>query len=85
MIEQYKLVKTQRIESLANVLCKALEELATRDLKNTSTKDLLTIILSLEKRLKDDLKDVQYHTGILESSLEFDAEMLKEKTSPLLF
>ncbi len=85
IIEKYKLLKAQRLEALACTLNKALEELEKRNFENIATKDLISIVFSLEKRIKDELINVQCFTGITESPFALDSETFKEKTFPIVY
>lgn len=56
LLEQYKVFKISRIEALANSLKRTLEELSKRDLSSLPTKDLVSIALTLENKLKAEVE-----------------------------
>jgi hypothetical protein len=84
LIEEFKLLRIHKIESLSRILNRALEELSKRSFENVSTKDLIAIAFSLENKLKENVSEIECYTGITESF--FDEETsLKEKTIPILY
>lgn len=63
ILSEYSLKKKTRIESLAIVLHKALEELKARPLEELSTKDLLSFIHQLDSKMRQEVATLQYFTG----------------------
>ena len=63
MLSEYSLKKKTRIESLAIVLHKALEELKARPLEELNTKDLLSLILQLDSKMRQEVAPLKYFTG----------------------
>ncbi len=65
LIEQYKLLKIQKIEALASTLSRILEELSKRNFENVGTKDLISIAFTIESKLKESISDQidQFKTG----------------------
>lgn len=85
LLEQYQLAKLRKIEAFSLVLRKALEEFKKRDFSEVPTKDLLSIISSLESKLKLELTPIAYQT---DQHLDFFDEgdiLPKRKTLPLLY
>jgi len=84
LIEEFKLLRIHKIESLSRTLNRVLEEISKRNFENVSTKDLISIAFSLENKLKESVSGIECYTGITESF--FDDETLpKEKTVPILY
>lgn len=84
LIEEFKLLRIHKIESLSRTLSHVLEELSKRNFENVSTKDLISIAFSLENKLKEKVSGIECYTGVSESF--FDDETLpKEKTVPILY
>lgn len=84
LIEEFKLLRIHKIESLSRTLNRVLEEIFKRNFENVSTKDLISIAFSLENKLKESVSRIECYTGITESF--FDDETLpKEKTVPILY
>ncbi len=84
LIEEFKLLRIHKIESLSRTLNRVLEEISKRNFENVSTKDLISIAFSLEDKLKESVSGIECYTGITESF--FDDETLpKEKTVPILY
>lgn len=84
LIEEFKLLRIHKIESLSRTLNRVLEEISKRNFENVSTKDLISIAFSLESKLKESVSGIECYTGITESF--FDDETLpKEKTVPILY
>lgn len=63
LLSEYGLKKKARIESLAIVLHKALEELKSRPLEDLNTKDLLSAIHELDTKMRQEVVPLQYFTG----------------------
>lgn len=63
LLSEYSLKKKARIESLAIVLHKAMEELKSRPLEELSTKDLLSLIQQLDGKMRQEVAPLQYFTG----------------------
>lgn len=63
LLSEYSLKKKARIESLAIVLHKAMEELKSRALEELSTKDLLSLIQQLDGKMRQEVAPLQYFTG----------------------
>lgn len=60
LLDQYHVIKTSRIEAFACCLKKAMEELSKRDFSALPTKELLSIALLLESKLKTELESIRY-------------------------
>ena len=84
LIEQYKLLKIQKIEALASTLSRILDEISKRNFENIGTKDLISIAFTIESKLKESISDIELHTGIDEDTFTID-DMFKEKTLPILY
>lgn len=80
LLEQYKVLKISRIEAFADNLKKTLEELSKRDLSSLSTKDLVSIALVLENKLKTEVESIKFHTG--ERGLNFTGDFFDETVLP---
>lgn len=63
LLSEYSLKKKTRIESLAIVLHKAMEELKSRPIEELSTKDLLSLIHQLDNKIRQEMAPLQYFTG----------------------
>lgn len=86
LISEYSLKKKTRIESLAIVLSKALEELKSRSFEDLSTKDLLFVIQQLDKKIHEEIAPLQYFTGEYSNTEdEFMAELCKEVSLPFSY
>lgn len=85
MLEQYRLLKGFRIEALAQVFKKSLEELVKRNFENIPTEELISLMFTLEAKLKTELSGIKFHTGENECLLEVDANIFKEKTVSMFF
>ena len=84
LIEQYKLLKIQKIEALASTLSRILEEISKRNFENVGIKDLISIAFTIENKLKESISDIELHTGINEDTFALE-DMFKEKTLPILY
>ncbi len=81
LLEQYRILKRFRIESLASTLSKALDELSRRDFKSLPTKDLISTIMVIENKLKSELINIRFHSGEMKSAVDIDVEsLIQEKT-----
>jgi len=60
LLDQYCVIKTSRIEAFAGCLKKAMEELSKRDFSSLPTKELLSITLLLESKLKAEADSIKY-------------------------
>ncbi len=86
LISEYSLKKKSRVESLAIVLRKALEELKSRSFEDLNVKDLLFIIQQLDKKILEEVSPHQYLTGeYYNMHDEFMAEMGKEVSLPFSY
>ncbi len=86
LLEEFCLRKKARLESAAIVLKKALDELRNRSLDNLSTKDLLFVIQSLERKIDGEVSSMQYFTGERTSMLDDLAmDFEKEQTLPFVY
>lgn len=86
VLEQYKILRRFRIESLACTLSKALEELSSRDFKSLPTKDLISTILIMENKLKSELTNIRFHSGEMKSTVNIDFDsLIQEKTIPISY
>lgn len=84
LIEQYKLLKIQKIEALASTLSRIFEELSKRNFESVGTKALISIAFTIESKLKESISDIELHTGIDEDTF-IPEDMFKEKTLPILY
>lgn len=84
LIEEFKLLRIHKIESLSRTLNRVLEELSKRNFENVSTKDLVSIAFSIENKLKESVSGIECYTGITESFFD-DETSPKEKTVPILY
>lgn len=83
-LSQFRLEKCARIESMATILSKALEELRSRSMQDLSTKELLGIIHQANERLEKEVSSVRYTTDEWKDPLDsLHEEMLASKTLPL--
>lgn len=86
MLSEYSLKKKNRIETLAIVLQKALEELKDRPLDNLSTKDLLVVIQQLDTKIRQEVSSIQYFTGeFADMHYELFSDMSKEIALPFVY
>lgn len=85
IIENYRLVKLARQESLALALSKAIDELRDRSFEQVSTKDLVKIIFQLEQKLKKEAQNMKFHTGEYEVEDRMNFDVFDEKILPLDF
>jgi hypothetical protein len=86
LIAEYGLAKKARIESFAIILEKALSELRTRSFDELSGKDLISMILQLDAKIKGELSCCQYFTGEYQTELESSIQdRMKEKTLPFVY
>lgn len=85
LLEQYQLAKLRKIEAFSLVLHKALEEFKKRDFSEVPTKDLLSIISSLESKLKIELAPIAYQTDQRQDFFDEGDILPKRKTLPLLY
>ena len=84
LIEQYKLLKINKIEAFANTLKRVLDELSKRNFENVSTKDLVSIAFAIEGKLRESISDIRLYTGAIESEFGVD-KMFEEKTQAILY
>lgn len=63
LIEQYALVKEERVKALAEVLRAALSELKSRDMKEVSTEKLVGLVFTLQEKLLAELGGVGCEVG----------------------
>jgi transposase len=82
-LAQFRLEKGSRVESMATLLNKALEELRSRSLEDLSTKELLSMIHQTSERLQSELSEVRYITDEWKDPTDsLHEEMLAPKTLP---
>lgn len=60
LLDQYRVIKISRIETFACCFKKAMEELSKRDFSVLPTKELFSIALLLESKLKAELESIRY-------------------------
>jgi len=77
LLEQHGVIKISRLEAFAGCLKKALEELSKREFNSLSTKELLSISLLLENKLKVEVDAIKFRTG--ERDLNFANDFFDEK------
>ncbi len=82
IIAQFRLEQGARVESMAAILSKALEELKSRSFEGLSAKDLLSIIEQTGERLRGEFSGVRYVTDEWKDPGSLDDEILAPKTLP---
>lgn len=74
LLERYGLVKQKKIEALAEVVERTMEEFRNRDLSRESLRHLIDLARMAEKLLKEEMEGITYYTGetkdILSSSVD---------------
>lgn len=65
LIEEFKLLRIHKIESLSRTLDQTLEELSKRSFENVSTKDLISIAFSIENKLRESVSRIECYTNFL--------------------
>lgn len=85
LLSQYELAKKTRIDAFAAILERAMEELKSRSFEDISTKDLLSVISSIESKIREELRPIHYFTGEYNDPLELIDCTPKEKTLPLAY
>lgn len=63
LIEQYALMKEERVKALAEVLRAALAELKARDMKEVPTEKLVGLVFTLQEKLLSELGGVACEVG----------------------
>lgn len=85
LITQYGLVKKAKIDSLAQMLNKAIQELKQRSFEDLSTKELLTIIFQLDEKIRGELSVIRFLTGEEQLREEFNTDLFAEKSYPIVY
>lgn len=85
LIEECKITRYNRIKKMALILGKALDELENRTFKKASTKELLSLIHSLDEKIKSETSVSCYFTGEYPSLFNEDVFPQKEHTLPFLY
>lgn len=85
LLSQYQLAKKMRLDAFAAMLEKAMNELKSRSFEGLSTKDLLSFIISIESKIREEIRPVHYFTGEYNDPLELIDCTPKEKTLPLVY
>ncbi|HEV7738219.1 MAG TPA: helix-turn-helix domain-containing protein [Chlamydiales bacterium] len=79
----FRLEKNSRIESMAMILSKAMEELKSRSFEEFSGRELLSIIDHANEKLRGEFSSVRYVTDKYEDSIcNIQDEILAPKTLP---
>jgi hypothetical protein len=85
-IVQHGLAKKARIESMAVLLEKAIEEFKARSFEDLSAKELLAVVAQMDTRISKEFSDIRYVT---EETITLDEDLFKEisrpKTLPFVF
>ncbi len=82
-VAQFRLEKSTRVESMATILSKAIEELKSRSFKKLSGKELLSIIDHASEKLRGELSGVRYTTDECANPTDtMHEEILAPKTLP---
>jgi intein-encoded DNA endonuclease-like protein len=84
LIEEFKLLRIHKIESLSRTLNRVLEELSKRNFENVNTKDLISIAFSLENKLRENVSGIECYSGVAKK-YSIEEEMFAEKTFPILY
>lgn len=83
IITEYELKQSSRIESMARILRKALDELNSRSFEEISVKDLMGIIDQTNEKLKKELAPLKYTLDeTIDTMSEWQKEVLPPKTLP---
>jgi transposase len=83
LIEQYKISRSKKIETLTKKLSEIYSILEEYDIKSLSLKELIALKDNLENQLTTEKKSINYFTGETESSFMFDIDKDIEITIPL--
>ena len=82
-LAQFRLEKGARVESMAALLSKALEELKSRSFAELSGKELLSIIDHASEKLQSELSNVRYITDECNDPMAgMENEFFSPKTLP---
>ena len=82
-LAQFRLEKGARVESMATILSKALEELRSRSFEELSGKELLSIIDYASERLRSEVSSVRYITDECQDPMDsLNEGMFAPKTLP---
>jgi transposase-like protein len=83
ILAQFRLEKSARVEAMASLLSKALQELKARPLDDFSAKELLSIINYAQEHLQSELSNVRFITDEWKDPTDsLHEEMLAPKTLP---
>ena len=83
IIIQFRLEKSARVEAMAGILSKALDELKSRSFQELSAKDLLAMIDQTGEKLRGELSCVCYTTDeTVDPRTEWQEEILTPRTLP---
>ncbi len=86
LITQYGIAKKARIEVLAILLEKVLDELRDRSFEEVPVKDLMLLLSQLDAKIKSEFSSCQYFTDSYHTGLETVVlDTLREKTLPLVY
>ena len=85
LITQYGLVKKAKIDSLAQLLNKAMQEMKQRSFEDLSTKELLTTIFQLDEKIRGELSVIRFLTGEEQLREEFNTDLFAEKSYPIVY
>lgn len=82
-LTQFRLEKHARIESMAVILAKAIEELKSRSFEGLSAKELMSIVGYASERLETEFSKIRYITDeCLDPMDRIEDELLAPKTLP---
>ena len=83
IITECQLEQSARIESMAKILRKALDELSTRSFADLNIKDLISIIEQTSEKLRKEFLPVQYTLDeTIDSRSDWEEEVFPQKTLP---
>lgn len=83
IINECQLEQSARIESMAKILRKALDELNSRSFADLNIKDLISIIEQTSEKLRKEFLPVQYILDeTIDSRSEWEEEVFPQKTLP---
>lgn len=83
IITECQLEQSARIESMAKILRKALDELNSRSFADLNIKDLISIIEQTSEKLRKEFLPVQYILDeTIDSRSEWEEEVFPRKTLP---
>jgi hypothetical protein len=85
LLEDYQLLRSSRIAFYSQILNDLFCELKKRDLTNLSTKDLFSLVLSIEKKLKEEVSPFAFPMEEFKPDWMTQSLDIKEKTLKIPF